>query len=253
MSGNTLERASSPPPDLERTFAPARIEPTVSSRRESPARIPDMRSSGFASALEAAREGGVEHGGSAERGTRVVRADATDPALEKGVGGEQADEVDDEVPELPPGARPQALVNRPGVSDGDALGTDPRESAGGVSGSSAAAPLSASSAVEPPVPPSGAGATAPALDVAAIGTLMSDLRALDAPPSAQWRFSMPGNADGLNSLVLSRGESGAWNLKLGTERGRGVSRGELDSLRGALRERGHEVDRISHDIDDGAT
>lgn len=93
--------------------------------------------------------------------------------------------------------------------------------------------------------PGGAGSTAPALEAAAIGTLMGELQAIDAPGSGQWRFALAGNALGLDSLVLSRGDGGVWNLRLSGERARaGGARAELDALREALHQRGHRVGDI---------
>jgi len=97
-----------------------------------------------------------------------------------------------------------------------------------------------------------AGAVAPALDAAALGTLMDELAALGTSDGGRWRFALEDNAAGLDTLVLSRGASGGWHLRLGAERARpSDSPLDLVSLRGALRERGHRVDDIVVAMDEG--
>ena len=251
MSGAELERAPpvTVPPDAVRDRG-ARQDPAALARRDATARVPDARTAGFAAALEAAgREATAAETDEEGRTGAPARRSGVEGEGAEGEGGEEFLDEDGVASERPPDASLPAGV-RPSLADVRAAA----EAADLHSGELALGAVSATDlrTADPLSAPSAAGATAPALDAAAIGTLMSDLRALDVPPSGQWRFAMPGNADGLNSLVLSRGESGAWNLRLGTDRARGaVSRGELDSLRGALRERGHDVDGIVQDSDDG--
>ena len=252
MSGAEFDRAPLPPapsPDAVRGHDERR-GPSVHAGRDSTARVPDAHAAGFAAALEAAGEeaGGAETDEEGRPGA-AARTSGREGEATEGDGCEEIRDEDgyasDRLPEpdLPGGVRP-SLADVRSVAEAAHL------RCGELA-------VGAVSAIDPgpadPLPsPSVAGATAPALDVAATGTLMRELRALDAPPSGQWRFAMVGNVDGLESLVLSRGESGAWNLRLGTDRSRGTaSRGELDSLRSALRERGHDVDDIVQDADDG--
>ena len=252
MSGAELGRAPLPSalsPDAVHGHG-ERQGPSVHAGRDARARVPDGHAAGFAAALEAA--GDEAAGAETDEESRLgspARGSGREGEATRGDGCEEiADEegsASERSPErgLPAGVRPPLA--------------DVRLEAGAAELRFGELALGAVSAIDlraadPLSTPSVAGATAPALDVAATAMLMRELRALDAPPSGQWRFTMPGNVDGLESLVLSRGESGAWNLRLGTDRSRGTaSRGELDSLRSALRERGHDVDDIVQDADDG--
>lgn len=149
-------------------------------------------------------------------------------------------------------ATPAALAVAEDVTDADGaggwIGNDPTELPPNVSVGDAV-PLSPVGS-PPPLERSSAGDTASAVGAAAIGNLMDELRALDAPASGRWRFALPGAALGIDSIVLSRGDGGQWNLRLGTERARANgSRAGIDELREALRARGHEVGEIAFGSD----